>query len=189
MGATAPRPKSRAGSRSAGKQRPSGTASPCGLPIGPLPATARAWAHFAMPPFAWRVDDQEIADVSGFVRGNWGSDVAAVGPSEVAKLRKGMKVAELAGRRGSAAADARAMFQTAAPLYGVDGGPAGTPAHADSSDANASALQVRFVIIDLDLTVMRHPQASPTTTGVAPALDDCRAERAAVLFPSRAGTR
>jgi hypothetical protein len=48
---------------------------------------------------------------------------------------------------GVADGDVRAMFHTAAPLYGVDGGPSGTPAHADSIDTNVSTLQVRFVIM------------------------------------------
>jgi len=65
---------------------------------GRMPATARAPAHFAMPPFAWRLNDQEIADVATFVRRSWGNDAAAVGPTEVAKLRKETKAAEFAGR-------------------------------------------------------------------------------------------
>jgi len=41
-----------------------------------------------MPSFAWKLTDQEIADVSTFIRNSWGNRAAAVSASEVAALRK-----------------------------------------------------------------------------------------------------
>ncbi len=42
----------------------------------------------AMPSFAWKLSDQEIADVSTFVRNSWGNQAGSVSPSQVADLRK-----------------------------------------------------------------------------------------------------
>lgn len=42
----------------------------------------------SMPSFAWKLTDQEIADVSTFIRNSWGNQAAAVSASEVAALRK-----------------------------------------------------------------------------------------------------
>jgi mono/diheme cytochrome c family protein len=41
-----------------------------------------------MPSFAWKLSDQEIADVSTFIRNSWGNQAAAVSASEVSSLRK-----------------------------------------------------------------------------------------------------
>jgi mono/diheme cytochrome c family protein len=41
-----------------------------------------------MPSFAWKLTDQEIADVSTFIRNTWGNHAASVPVSEVAELRK-----------------------------------------------------------------------------------------------------
>ncbi|WP_374707355.1 c-type cytochrome, partial [Pseudomonas sp. Colony2] len=40
---------------------------------GTLPATHTAPSTFTMPAFAWRLSDQEVADVVSFVRGSWGN--------------------------------------------------------------------------------------------------------------------
>jgi mono/diheme cytochrome c family protein len=42
-----------------------------------------------MPGFAWRLSDQEVADVVSFIRGSWGNKGSAVNADDVAKLRKG----------------------------------------------------------------------------------------------------
>lgn len=42
----------------------------------------------AMPSLAWRLNDQEIADVLTYVRNNWGNAAPAVSSSEVAAIRK-----------------------------------------------------------------------------------------------------
>ncbi len=41
-----------------------------------------------MPSFAWKLTDQEIADVSTFIRNSWGNQAAAVAASDVGALRK-----------------------------------------------------------------------------------------------------
>ncbi|WP_191489221.1 cytochrome c [Pseudomonas sp. FEN] len=55
---------------------------------GTLPATHSAPSSFTMPAFAWRLSDQEVADVVGFIRGSWGNQGGAVKASDVATLRK-----------------------------------------------------------------------------------------------------
>ncbi len=55
---------------------------------GTLPATHTAPSTFTMPAFAWRLSDQEVADVVSFVRGSWGNKGAPVTASDVADLRK-----------------------------------------------------------------------------------------------------
>lgn len=54
---------------------------------GTLPATHMAPSTFTMPGFAWRLSDQEVADVVSFIRGSWGNGGAPVKASEVADLR------------------------------------------------------------------------------------------------------
>jgi mono/diheme cytochrome c family protein len=41
-----------------------------------------------MPGFAWRLSDQEVADVVSFIRGSWGNKGASVTVKEVANLRE-----------------------------------------------------------------------------------------------------
>jgi mono/diheme cytochrome c family protein len=41
-----------------------------------------------MPSFAWKLDDQEIADVSTFIRNSWGNQAAEVSVSDVRAARK-----------------------------------------------------------------------------------------------------
>ncbi|MDO4234608.1 cytochrome c [Pseudomonas sp.] len=55
---------------------------------GTLPATHAAPSTFTMPAFAWRLSDQEVADVVSFIRGSWGNQGAPVNASDVADLRK-----------------------------------------------------------------------------------------------------
>lgn len=56
-----------------------------------LPATHTAPSSFTMPAFAWRLSDQQVADVVSFIRSSWGNQGAAVTAAEVAKLRKSDK--------------------------------------------------------------------------------------------------
>jgi alcohol dehydrogenase (quinone), cytochrome c subunit len=51
------------------------------------PRTASTPAQFAMPSFAWRLSDEQLADVVTFVRNNWGNDASQVDPRTVASLR------------------------------------------------------------------------------------------------------
>lgn len=52
-----------------------------------LPATATAPSTFTMPGFAWRMKDQEVADVVNFIRSSWGNQAASVTARQVADLR------------------------------------------------------------------------------------------------------
>jgi len=54
---------------------------------GTLPATHTAPSTFTMPGFAWRLSDQEVADVVSFIRSSWGNGGSPVKASEVANLR------------------------------------------------------------------------------------------------------
>lgn len=51
------------------------------------PRTAAAPAQFAMPAFAWRLSDQEVADVVTFIRTSWGNDASPVEGRAVGRLR------------------------------------------------------------------------------------------------------
>ncbi|MHA6572457.1 c-type cytochrome [Pseudomonas yamanorum] len=55
---------------------------------GTLPATHTAPSTFTMPAFAWRLSDQEVADVVSFIRGSWGNKGEPVKASDVTNLRK-----------------------------------------------------------------------------------------------------
>jgi mono/diheme cytochrome c family protein len=43
---------------------------------------------FAMPSFAWKLTDQEVADVATYLRNSWGNAAAAVSASDVRAARK-----------------------------------------------------------------------------------------------------
>ncbi|PCE33421.1 cytochrome c [Burkholderia ubonensis] len=53
-----------------------------------LKGTRTAPSTFTMPPFGWRLSDQEVADVSNFVRTSWGNTGSPVTAAQVAKVRK-----------------------------------------------------------------------------------------------------
>jgi len=55
---------------------------------GTLPATHTAPSTFTMPAFAWRLSDQEVADVVNFIRTSWGNQGSEVKATDVAGLRK-----------------------------------------------------------------------------------------------------
>jgi mono/diheme cytochrome c family protein len=55
------------------------------------PKTSATPAQFAMPSFAWRLDDQEVADVVNFIRSSWGNQGAPITAGDVAKLRKSVR--------------------------------------------------------------------------------------------------
>jgi mono/diheme cytochrome c family protein len=52
------------------------------------PRTAQTPAQFAMPAFAWRLSDQDVADLVNFIRSSWGNSASATSPSDVAGIRK-----------------------------------------------------------------------------------------------------
>ncbi|WP_314154488.1 cytochrome c [Rouxiella badensis] len=52
------------------------------------PVTRESITGLTMPDFAWRLNDQQVADVVTFIRSSWGNSASAVNAEEVAKLRK-----------------------------------------------------------------------------------------------------
>jgi mono/diheme cytochrome c family protein len=50
-------------------------------------ATAARPTPLAMPSFAWKLTDRQIADVATYIRNSWGNAAAPVTPAQVAKLR------------------------------------------------------------------------------------------------------
>ncbi|WP_084169491.1 c-type cytochrome [Paraburkholderia ferrariae] len=57
-----------------------------------LQGTAAAPSAFTMPPFGWRLSDEEVADVATFVRTSWGNAGAPVSAADVAKIRTAVTV-------------------------------------------------------------------------------------------------
>jgi len=55
------------------------------------PITQTAPSALVMPTLAWKLSDQQIADVASFIRSSWGNNAPAVTPDEVASLRKSYK--------------------------------------------------------------------------------------------------
>jgi alcohol dehydrogenase (quinone), cytochrome c subunit len=55
------------------------------------PKTSATPAQFAMPSFAWRLNDQEVADIVNFIRSSWGNHSAPITTEDVAKLRKSVR--------------------------------------------------------------------------------------------------
>jgi mono/diheme cytochrome c family protein len=52
-----------------------------------LPATATAPSQLGMPGFAWRMSDEEVAQLLTFIRSSWGNQAHAVKAQQVADLR------------------------------------------------------------------------------------------------------
>ena len=52
-----------------------------------LPGTASAPSPLAMPGFAWRLSNDEVAQLLTFIRTNWGNQASSVSASEVARVR------------------------------------------------------------------------------------------------------
>lgn len=53
-----------------------------------LPGFKAAPSSITMPPFGWRLDDQQLADVVTFIRGSWGNHAPAVSAEDVRKVRE-----------------------------------------------------------------------------------------------------
>ena len=53
-----------------------------------LPGLNTAPSHITMPPFGWRLDDAQIADLITFIRNSWGNNAPAVTAEDVQKVRK-----------------------------------------------------------------------------------------------------
>ncbi|MEA1064482.1 cytochrome c [Erwinia sp. HR93] len=54
---------------------------------GKAPVTQDAVTGLAMPGFAWRLDDKQVADLLTFIRNGWGNRAAPVTPDQVKELR------------------------------------------------------------------------------------------------------
>ncbi|OQR26436.1 alcohol dehydrogenase [Pseudomonas sp. Bc-h] len=52
-----------------------------------LPSTSTAPSELGMPGFAWRLSDEEVAQLLTFIRSSWGNQAPAVNAEEVTKLR------------------------------------------------------------------------------------------------------
>ncbi len=55
------------------------------------PRTAPAPAQFTMPGFAWRLSDQDVADVVNFVRTSWGNQASATTLDAVSRTRSSVR--------------------------------------------------------------------------------------------------
>jgi alcohol dehydrogenase (quinone), cytochrome c subunit len=53
-----------------------------------LPATAGAPSELAMPGYAWRLSDEEVATLATFVRQSWGNQAPAVRAGDVRAVRR-----------------------------------------------------------------------------------------------------
>lgn len=53
-----------------------------------LPGLKAAPSTITMPPFGWRLNDQQIADVVSFIRNSWGNNAPAATADEVRKVRE-----------------------------------------------------------------------------------------------------
>jgi mono/diheme cytochrome c family protein len=51
------------------------------------PGTAAAPSRTAMPPFGWRYDDREVAELATYVRQSWGNQASAVTAGQVRAIR------------------------------------------------------------------------------------------------------
>lgn len=52
-----------------------------------LPGTQQAPSAITMPPFGWRLSDQEVAEVVNFIRSSWGNQAKAVDAAQVKAIR------------------------------------------------------------------------------------------------------
>jgi mono/diheme cytochrome c family protein len=55
-----------------------------------LPGTATAPSALGMPGFAWRLSNDEVAQLLSFIRNSWGNKASAVSAGEVARVRGAM---------------------------------------------------------------------------------------------------
>lgn len=61
---------------------------------GKMAVTRDAVTGLTMPDFAWRLDDQQVADVLSFIRSGWGNNAPAVSAKQVKALRDDMSTVE-----------------------------------------------------------------------------------------------
>jgi mono/diheme cytochrome c family protein len=58
------------------------------------PRTPETPAQFSMPAFAWRLNDQDVADVVNFISSSWGNSAPMTRAAEVAAFRKALAPSE-----------------------------------------------------------------------------------------------
>jgi mono/diheme cytochrome c family protein len=51
-------------------------------------ATKEKPTGLAMPAFGWKLSDEDIADLTTYIRNAWGNQASTVAASQVAKIRK-----------------------------------------------------------------------------------------------------
>jgi mono/diheme cytochrome c family protein len=56
------------------------------------PRTTHTPAQFAMPTFAWRLSDKDVADVVSFIRTSWGNGASPASSADVAKTRESLQL-------------------------------------------------------------------------------------------------
>ena len=56
-----------------------------------LPSTEAAPSPMAMPGFAWRYDDGDVAELASFIRASWGNRAPPVAPGQVTEIRQRLK--------------------------------------------------------------------------------------------------
>ena len=59
-----------------------------------LPSTAGAPSDLAMPPYGWRYNDEEVAQLTTFLRSGWGNHAAAVTADQVKAVREQLAKAQ-----------------------------------------------------------------------------------------------
>ena len=52
--------------------------------------TASRPSPLTMPSFAWKLDDQQVADLATYLRNSWGNRAGAVSARQVAEMRKSL---------------------------------------------------------------------------------------------------
>jgi alcohol dehydrogenase (quinone), cytochrome c subunit len=62
------------------------------------PRTARTPTQFTMPRFAWRLSDNDVADVVNFIRTSWGNSASPTSSSDVAKTRESLQFRQASTR-------------------------------------------------------------------------------------------
>lgn len=62
-----------------------------------------AVSNITMPPFGWRLNDQQVADVVNFIRSSWGNSAKPISASDVASVRKDRSMIRDEKEMGSAA--------------------------------------------------------------------------------------
>jgi len=63
-----------------------------GVRVGPSPTRP---SPLTMSSFAWKLTDQQVADVSTYIRNSWGNRASPVSAADVAKLRGKLQLDEL----------------------------------------------------------------------------------------------